>query len=87
MQVAALATPTAGRYLKFVALSEINGKAWTSAAEIGIQAAADVTAIDAIPAGQASQPIHTDAYYTLQGIPVPNPTHGVYIHRGKKIVR
>lgn len=27
-----------------------------------------------------------DAYYTLQGIRVMNPTRGVYIHRGEKII-
>lgn len=31
-------SPIAARYLKFVAKSEINGNAWTSAAEIGIEA-------------------------------------------------
>ncbi len=35
-QVAKLPNPKSGRYLKFVALSEINGKKWTSAAEIGV---------------------------------------------------
>ena len=40
-----LSTPIAARYLKFVAKSEINGRAWASAAEIGIKAEADVTAV------------------------------------------
>ena len=44
-QVATLSTPKAGRYFKLVAKSEINGNAWTSAAEIGIKAQADVTAV------------------------------------------
>ena len=26
-------------------------------------------------------------YYDLQGRQVPNPTHGIYIHRGKKVVK
>lgn len=29
---------------------------------------------------------HDNAYYTLQGIKVLNPTKGIYIHNGKKIV-
>jgi alpha-L-fucosidase 2 len=27
-----------------------------------------------------------DAYYLLNGIKVEHPTHGIYIHRGKKVV-
>lgn len=30
--------------------------------------------------------IYDSAYYTLTGVKVANPTHGVYIHNGKKIV-
>jgi beta-galactosidase len=44
-QVATLSAPKAGRYIKMVAKSEVNGNAWTSAAEIGIKAQADVTAV------------------------------------------
>lgn len=32
------------------------------------------------------KPHHANAYYTLQGIKVLNPTKGIYIHNGKKIV-
>ena len=32
------------------------------------------------------KPHHDHAYYTLQGIKVLNPTKGIYIHNGKKIV-
>lgn len=32
------------------------------------------------------KPHHNNAYYTLQGIKVQNPTKGIYIHNGKKIV-
>lgn len=32
------------------------------------------------------KPRHDNAYYTLQGIKVLNPTKGIYIHKGKKIV-
>jgi len=84
IQVAPLAAPTAGRYLKFVAKSEINGNPWTSASEIGIQASADVTAIEEV----SVSPLNADnRYYTLQGIATSTPTHGVYIHQGKKILR
>ena len=37
VQTVPLCVPTAGRYLKFVAKSEINGKNWSSMAEIDIQ--------------------------------------------------
>ena len=42
LQTAKLKTAKTARYLKFVAKSEINGKAWTSAAEIGIEANSEV---------------------------------------------
>ena len=40
LQVAKLPATTEARYIKFTATYEINGNAWTSAAEIGIQAEA-----------------------------------------------
>ena len=42
----------------------------------------DVTAIREVKTQVASD----DAYYTLQGMKVKNPTKGLYIHRGKKIM-
>ena len=93
LQTATLATPTAGRYLKFVAKSEINGNAWTSAAEIGIEADAEVTAIhipDVTP-GVPSGPV-----YDLQGRCIDSASFyaqrsksnkGIYIQNGRKIVR
>ena len=42
LQTAKLKTAVTARYLKFVAKSEINGRAWTSAAEIGIEANSEV---------------------------------------------
>ena len=82
LQTATLKTPTAGRYLKFVANSEINGKAWSSAAEIGIEASADITGITSI---HADAPVAT-VVYDLQGrrmthLPLKN---GVYIENGRK---
>lgn len=83
-QVATLATPTRGRYLKFVALSEINGNAWTSASEIGIQATADVTAVNA-PNAETDK--DDTKYYSLNGTVAPVPTAGnYYVHQGKTVL-
>ena len=82
-QVATLATPTRGRYLKLVALSEINGKAWSSAAEIGIKASADVTSVNDLKANGAGDNAN---YYTLNGTITPAPTAGnYYVHQGKTV--
>ncbi|MBR0202175.1 MAG: discoidin domain-containing protein [Bacteroidaceae bacterium] len=66
-QVKALSTPTAGRYLKFVAKSEINGRAWSSAAEIGIQAEADVTGIERPTPDPSRNGGEAGAVYDLSG--------------------
>ena len=86
-QVVALNTPTIGRYLKFIAKSEINGNAWTSAAEIGIEAEADVTAIHEIE----NYKIPNNPYiYDMQGrrlsafSQIPK---GIYIQNGRKILK
>ena len=84
LQVAQLKTPKVARYLKFVAKSEINGKAWTSAAEVGIQAEADVTAIQPVVSSQ--QP-RTLAVYDMQGRQVTRPSKGIYLTQGKKIIK
>ena len=102
-QEVALTRTTAGRYLKFVAKSEINGKAWSSAAEIGIKATADITAIDS-PVSDGF-PVAT-AYYNVAGQKIANSQsvngqsstlplggvggglpRGLYIHNGKKILK
>ena len=83
LQVAKLKTAKVARYLKFVAKSEINGKAWTSAAEVGIQAEADVTAIKTTETGYISQP---QGYYDLRGRRVSHPSKGIYLSQGKKVV-
>jgi beta-galactosidase len=88
LQVAKLKKKTVGRYLKFVAKSEINCKAWTSAAEIGIQAEADVTGIGAMLNDKGK--MRNDARsYDLQGRRVTaQPTKkGLYISKGKKVLR
>ena len=85
LQVVPLKNPTIGRYLKFIAKSEINGNAWTSAAEVGIEAEADVTAIREIDNGHT--PDDSQYIYDLQGrryiasSPVPK---GIYIQKGRK---
>ena len=84
LQVAKLKTATVGRYLKFVAKSEINGRAWTSAAEIGIQADGDATAI----APPVVMPANATGYYDLQGRKFSsiNNKRGIFIHNGKKVL-
>lgn len=82
MQVAQFASTKTGRYLKLVAKSEINGNAWTSASEIGIQASADVTPIENV---EVDRSVKSSTYYSLQGISVANPDNGIYIQNGKKI--
>jgi beta-galactosidase len=87
MQVAKLSTATAGRYLKFVANSEINGNAWTSAAEIGIEAAGDITGIE--PVAMPSK--DSKGYYDLQGrlysADYQSLPRGIYINNGRKIMK
>ena len=81
-QVAKLKTATAGRYLKFVAKSEVNGRAWTSAAEIGIQAEADVTGIDDV-----QRSTFNFQRYDLLGRRLSTPKAGIYVSNGRKILR
>ena len=87
-QVAKLTKPTTGRYLKFIAKSEINGNPWTSAAEIGIQADSDHTDIRQIEANQ----LQDDAIlYDLQGRRVnghlAEQPKGIYISNGRKVLK
>ena len=83
LQVAKLSSPKTARYMKFVAKSEINGRAWTSAAEIGIQIAVTPTAISATRNNEGE----TNAvFYNLQGRRMSGPAdHGIYIQNGKKV--
>ena len=90
MQVARLTTPTQGRYLKFVALSEINGNKWTSAAEIGIQAETPAS-MKEFNQDNVSPNV---GIYDLQGRKRATDTSlfsslpkGVYIYQGKKHVK
>ena len=88
LQTVPLSQPIAARYLKFVAESEINGKPWSSAAEIGIEAEADITGIGDAPRlndngewkmenGNES----TTIFHNLQGLPTQHPGKGIYIRR------
>jgi beta-galactosidase len=86
LQVAKLSKATPGRYLKFVATSEINGKAWASAAEISIEADRIITSI-APPSAMTSD--KASAYYDLQGRrhtgDLQSLPNGIYIKKGKKV--
>ena len=89
LQTITLKSPKDARYLKFVAKSEINGNAWTSAAEIGIEASADVTAIGRVT-GNADN--NSETLYDLNGRKL-SPNHQlpsssvVYISGGRKILK
>lgn len=86
LQVAKLSKATPGRYLKFVATSEVNGKAWASAAEISIEADRIITSIEH-PSAMTSD--KASAYYDLQGRrhtgDLQSLPNGIYIKKGKKV--
>ena len=88
LQTAKLKVATSGRYLKFVAKSEINGRAWTSCAELGIEIVSESTGISAM---HHSECIMQNAVYDLQGrrqdVALGSLPHGMYIVQGKKIVK
>ena len=93
LQTAKLSKATAGRYMKFVAKSEVNGNAWTSAAEIGIETTGDITGISEIENGK--QKIE-NGVYDLQGrrlqssisnSPSSQLKKGLYIKNGRKILK
>jgi hypothetical protein len=82
LQVATLPAPKKARYMKFVAKSEINNRAWTSAAEIGIQIVSETTAIN--HARNEEQGMRN--IYNLQGRRLSGPAdRGIYIQNGKKV--
>jgi hypothetical protein len=87
-QVATLNTPTIGRYIKFVAKSEINGNAWTSAAEIGIQAESYDTAIRQV---EYTRPMENDVVYDLHGRKMngqlAQQSKGIYLTNGRKVLK
>jgi len=87
-QVAKLKSPVDARYIKFVATSEINNNAWTSAAEIGIEATADVTAIARPTADTTAD---DTSVYDLNGRRLSSaeslPSSTVYISGGRKVLK
>ena len=86
-QVATLTSPVIARYLKFVAKSEINGNAWTSAAEIGILADRDFTSVLSVTGNRDV----SAAVYNLQGHRMTSNEDtwpkGIYLINGRKIIR
>lgn len=82
LQIAKLPKATPGKYIKFVAKSEINGNAWTSAAEIGIQANADITSVEE----HAMNSVSSNDYFDLSGRKVQEPHHGIFINNNKKVL-
>ena len=91
MQVATLKTPTQGRYIKFVALSEINGNKWTSAAEIGIQAKPSSSDVKNVSYNSSEK---MNGIFDLQGRKLSDEDFltnalpkGIYIRNGKKIFK
>lgn len=86
LQTVKLKTHTAGRYLKFVAKSEINGRAWTSCAELGIEIASEPTGISLMQYGGNG----ANSVYDLQGrrhdVALERLPHGIYIVQGRKVV-
>ena len=90
LQTAKLSTAKAGRYLKLVAKSEINGNAWTSCAELGIEVVPGGTGMDATlnDKGQMKNDIMV---YDLQGrrhdVAWNRLPHGMYIVSGRKVVK
>ena len=87
LQTAKLKKTTTARYIKFVAKSEINGNAWTSAAEIGIEATDETTAVNSVQ----MQSQDTKYIYDLQGhrhdASQASLPHGIYIAQGRKVMK
>ncbi len=68
-QVVELAAPLKARYFRLIARSEVNGNAWTSAAELGIHATQTVGAQE-----ETRTAIQNNATYYLK-----DPTSGLYL--------
>lgn len=88
LQTAKLSTAKTGRYLKLVAKSEINGRAWTSCAELGIEIAAGTTGIGSLASNSS---MGEGSVYDLQGrrhdVALKNLPHGTYIVDGRKVMK
>ncbi len=87
LQTAKLKTATAARYLKFVAKSEINGRAWTSCAELSIEVIPEHTGVTTVQ----YKPDDTNSIYDLQGrrydVAWEGLPHGMYIVAGRKLMK
>jgi hypothetical protein len=84
-QEVALKKPVEGRYLKLVALSEVNNNAWASASEISITAKSnEAQAINDITNDLPGMDVIYDLTgkkYTAEQLPLLS---GIYIQNGKK---
>ncbi|MBO4907410.1 MAG: discoidin domain-containing protein [Bacteroidaceae bacterium] len=86
LQTASLSNATPARFMKFVALSEINGNAWSSAAEIGIEADSDLTGINDV-SSNGNTTNKARFVYDLSGRRVTSMQHGgLYIVGGRKVL-
>jgi beta-galactosidase len=88
LQTAKLSTAKTGRYLKLVAKSEINGRAWTSCAELGIEIVSGTTGIGSLASNSSKG---EGSVYYLQGrrhdVALKNLPHGTYIVDGRKVMK
>ena len=87
LQSTKLNNSTIARYMKFVAKSEMNGKAWTSAAEIGIEAESIPAAINNTRTGKDSKKYVYDLKGQRHDASLSELPHGVYIEKGRKVVK
>ncbi len=87
LQTAKLKTVTTARYMKFVAKSEINNGAWTSAAEISIEAQPEATAINTIQLKNEPAKQIFDLQGRRHDVSQAALPHGVYVSKGRKFVK
>ena len=73
-QTVVLASPVEARYFRLIARSEVNGNAWTSAAELGITATAVLDNVD----GMSSSINSGSTYY------IKETQSGLYLHYKKQ---
>ena len=89
LQTAKLNTPQTARYLKLIAKSEINGNAWSSCAELGIEIVPGSTGISCLTPNASS--VGNGNVYDLQGrrhdVALEGLPHGMYVVDGRKIMK
>ena len=86
LQTAKLNAPQTARYLKLIAKSEINGNAWSSCAELGIEVVPGSTGISSLAPSASS--LGEGSVYDLQGRRhdvAESLPHGMYIMDGRKV--